>query len=92
MEENKKALDVIREAMKDVIQEMVIKIDDEPQLVFIHKLHINTDGKVEFEFSTPSEKNKDALIPHIENCIKIQIEELTEDSKKWKLSKLFSRT
>ena len=92
MEQNKDSLDVIREAMGNVIQEMIIILDGEHHLVYIQKLKISKKGKVEFEFSTADESKKEALIPHIENCIKIQIEEFIKENKTWKLSSLFSRT
>ncbi|ANM46552.1 head vertex assembly chaperone [Morganella phage vB_MmoM_MP1] len=74
-----KSLGIIKEAMDDVLQEMVIIIDDEPHLVYIQSLDIN-NGKVEFTFSTLSDIPRDVLIPHIENCIKAQIEQFKPKS------------
>ena len=68
------SLDVIKEAVKDVLQEILIIIDDMPHLVYIHSMDIN-DGKIDFSYSTLSELPKDELIPHIQNAIIRQIEE-----------------
>ncbi|QQV88900.1 hypothetical protein [Providencia phage PSTRCR_121] len=67
----KKSEDIIKEAMSSVIMELVILLDGESHLVYIHSLDIN-DGQIEFTFSTLSE-SKDDLVPHIENCIKESI-------------------
>lgn len=68
------SLDVIKEAVKDVLQEILIIIDDNPHLVYIHSMDIK-DGKIDFSYSTLSELPKDELIPHIQNAIIRQIEE-----------------
>lgn len=64
----KKSEDIIKEAMSSVIMEIVILLNGESHLVYIHSLDI-IDGKVEFTFSTLSEISKDELVPHIENCL-----------------------
>lgn len=68
------SLDVIKEAVKDVLQEILIIIDDNPHLIYIHSMDIK-DGKIDFSYSTLSELPKDELIPHIQNAIIRQIEE-----------------
>jgi hypothetical protein len=70
-----KSLDIIKEAMSDVMQEMVIIIDNEPHLVYIQSLDINR-GQVEFTYSTLSDVPKEELVQHIENCIKAQIKNI----------------
>ncbi|QPB12321.1 hypothetical protein [Providencia phage PSTCR6] len=70
----KQSLDIIKEAVKDVLQEILIIIDDKPHLVYIHSMDIK-DGKIDFSYSTLSELPKDELIPHIQNAIIQQIEE-----------------
>lgn len=88
---------IIQEAMKDVKQEIVILLNGEHHLIYIHKVKIDKKGKVTFDFSTPSNYPKDELVPHIENCIKAQYQDFTdfvsqEKGKKWKLLKSFFRT
>jgi len=66
--ESKKILD---EAMKDVIQELLINDEnDVSHLVFIHKVYWDNGLKV--EFSTPDE-NKEELIPLVHDAILAQM-------------------
>ncbi|QQV89432.1 hypothetical protein SJ_14 [Proteus phage SJ_PmiM] len=75
-----KSLNVIQESMKDVIQELLILIDNKPHLVYIHSMDIKK-GKVEYDYSTLSELPPNILEPHIEKCIKAQIENTRVKSK-----------
>lgn len=88
------AHNMVKEAMKDVKQEMVIVLDGEHHLVYIHNINIEKSGQVTIDFSTPSEGMKDMLLPHVEACLKQQYLDYLEQEKtrKWKLSRLFSRT
>lgn len=94
MKNTEEAHNLIKEAMKDVKQEMVILLDGENHLIYIHSINIDKKGQITFDFSTPSNDKKDVLIPHIEQCIKAQYQDYIhqEKHKKWKLLKLFSRT
>lgn len=68
---SKKILD---EAMKDVIQELLINDEnDVSHLVFIHKVYWDNGLKV--EFSTPDD-NKEALIPLVHDAILAQMSEV----------------
>lgn len=87
------AHNLIKESMKDIKQEMVIILDGENHLVYIHEINIDKTGKIEFKFSTPSEDKKEELLPHIEKCIQLQYEDyvVQERDKKWKSLKSFFR-
>lgn len=62
-----KSKKLIKEAMKDVIAEFVIKLsDDESHLVYITKFEIKPNGEVVYDFSTFDQSKKSELIPHIE--------------------------
>lgn len=67
-----KSHSIIKEAMASVIQEMVIKLDGEEHIVYIHELDIKPNGEVAVKFSTPSDK--DILYPHVMQCLKSQFE------------------
>lgn len=68
-----KSHSIIKDAMKNVIQEIVIKLEDgSSHLVYITGLNIE-DGKVSIDWSTPSEDMKEVIGPHVEECIKKQI-------------------
>lgn len=82
-----KSLNVIQESMKSVIQELLILIDNKPHLVYIHSIDIK-NGKVEYDYSTLSDLPKDILEPHIEKCIKPQIEN-TEVKKGFSIFDIF---
>ncbi|WPJ49531.1 hypothetical protein RCIP0021_00103 [Klebsiella phage RCIP0021] len=78
MDIESKAKNYIDEAMKDVIQELLI--NDEKgvaHLVYIHKVFWDHGLKV--EFSTPDE-DKEALIPLVHDAFYAQIKELEKGS------------
>ena len=83
----RKSHEIIQEAMKTVIQEIVIKLNGQSHLVYVHKLNISPSGEVTIEFSTPSEAHKDELYPHVEACVKQQIQSALKTKKKslWKI-------
>lgn len=79
-----KAKSILDEALKDVIQEILI-LDEkgESHLVYIHKVFWNNGLRV--EFSTPDE-NKDKLTPLVHDAIMKQIGEIkvkNEDVSLW---------
>lgn len=79
-----KSFDIVKESMKDVIQEMVITLEDSSaHIVYIQSINFD-NSKLTVEFSTLSEDRKEELGPHVENCIKIQINEIMNSSKKRK--------
>ena len=83
----KKSHEIIQEAMKTVIQEIVIKLNGQSHLVYVHGLDISPKGEVSIEFSTPSEAHKEELYPHVEACVKQQIQDALKPKKKslWNL-------
>lgn len=85
------SLSIVREAMKDVKQEMIIIIDGVHHIVYIHDISMPKTGEIAVDFSCLSEE-KEVLWPHVVECVKIQINELKGKHTKWKLSNLFSRT
>lgn len=52
---------LIQEAMKDVIQELIIVDGEESHLVYIYKINL-VKGKLNVEYSTPSEKDIKDLV------------------------------
>lgn len=81
-----KSVELVQTAMKDVISEFLIKLEDESQhIVYIHSFDIDNNGCIEYDFSTPSTDRKAELIPHIEIIFKTMI----EDFGKSKKSKMF---
>lgn len=86
-----KAHELIKESMGRVKQEILIRTDDGDYIVYIQDISMKPNGEVSIEFSTPNEDMKDILYPHVVQCIKNQIEEYTKE-RRWKLSRLFSRT
>ena len=65
----------------------MIKLNGRSHLVYVHKLNISPSGEVTIEFSTPSEAHKDELYPHVEACVKQQIQSALKTKKKslWKI-------
>lgn len=71
MDIEQKTKSILDDAMKDVIQELLINDqNDVPHLVYIHKVYWDNGLKV--EFSTPDE-NKDELTPLVHDAIFAQI-------------------
>lgn len=78
----KESLKIIQNAMENVIQEILITLEDgSNHLVYITKLDWN-NGQVIIDFATLDQDRKAELIPHVEKCIKIQIEEALAQRKK----------
>lgn len=77
-----KSLDLIRKGLKNVKQEMIIKIDDQYHIVYINNIGIDENGECYIEFSTPDESMKDELYVHVEKCVKLQIESIIEQREK----------
>ncbi|AAQ17669.1 gp40 head vertex assembly chaperone [Aeromonas phage Aeh1] len=81
--------DVLEEALKDVKQELVILVDGEPFLAYIHELTYK-DGQVHIDWSTPHSEEeimKDELFKHVQAAIQAQITE----GKECQSNNLFSR-
>lgn len=69
------SLDVIKQAMENVIQEIVITLEDGTyHIVYLTKFEINGSA-ISYEFNTPDESRKPDLIPHIEHILKMQIQQ-----------------
>ncbi len=85
----KKSLDIVQKAMENVIQEILVTLEDgSNHMVYVTLLRAEEDGRVTLEFSTLDESRKAELTPHVENCIKIQIQQALAEKKK-KRFKLF---
>ncbi|WJZ27912.1 head vertex assembly chaperone [Serratia phage 92A1] len=83
-----KSLGLVKEAMKNVIQEMVV-IDKEGTHHIAYITHLEyTGGQVIFEFNTPSE-NKDIVQELAQQCLEAQIKEVMNRPKRKKLFGLF---
>lgn len=76
---------LIQEAMKTVLQEMII-IDEEGEhhIVYIHSVGYDPEQKgVVVDYSTPSDRNH--VYPHVIKALQSQIAEVEENMKKEKL-------
>lgn len=87
----KKSLEIVQKAMENVVQEILITLEDgEEHIVYVTSLDLNERGQVSLEFSTLDESRKADLAPHVEKCIKIQIQQAhAEIMRKKKRFKLF---
>lgn len=82
-----KSLDIIKESMKGVIQEILLTLPDgTAHMVYITGLKMSDTVKdeVEVSFNTPSTDRKAELYEHVENCVKIQLEQQFKEIKKKK--------
>lgn len=73
---------LIQEAMKTVIQELII-VDEEGEhhIVYIHNVEYDPDTKgIVVDYSTPSDR--DVVYPHIIKALTAQIKEAEEKLKK----------
>lgn len=78
-----KSLGVVRDAMKDVIQEILIELPDgTAHIVYIMGLKFSDKNQIEVDFNTPSEDRKDELYVHVEKCVRIQLQEYFSKNKK----------
>ena len=81
--------DVLDEALKDIKQELVVLVDGEPFIAYIHDLTYN-EGRVHIDWSTPHSEEeimKDELFKHVQAAIQAQIKE----GKECQSNNLFSR-
>lgn len=70
----KESKNILDEALKDVIQEILITDEDgKAHLVYVHRIFWDNGLKV--EFSTPDD-NKEALIPLVHDAIFAQISDI----------------
>ncbi|UPW42404.1 head formation protein [Salmonella phage CF-SP2] len=79
-----RSMDIIKKAMDNVVQEILITLEDGSQhIVYVTSIDSVDGTGVSVGFSTLSEDRKAELAPHVEKCIKIQIEQaLVERNKK----------
>ena len=73
---------LIQEAMKTVIQELII-VDEEGEhhIVYIHNVEYDPDTKgIMVDYSTPSDR--DVVYPHVIKALTAQIKEAEEKLKK----------
>ncbi len=71
-----KSLGIIKDAMKDVKQEILIKLEDgTDHIVYITEIQISGNG-VSYGFSTPSEDRKVELTVHVEKILQMQLNDL----------------
>lgn len=76
------SLKIVQQAMDNVIQEILITLEDgTSHLVYVTKLNWN-NGQVELDFATLDSERKAELTPHVEKCIRIQLEEALKTSVK----------
>ncbi|ASD52018.1 head vertex assembly chaperone [Pseudomonas phage PspYZU05] len=84
-----KSLEVIKEAMSNVIQEILITLEDgTTHMVYVMALDA-TDKGIKVEFNTPSKDRKDELAVHVEKCIIAQINSVTKQRRKSWLKSFF---
>lgn len=68
-------------AKSKTIMELEIEHDGQVHPVFITKLEMGKNGKVEMDFACRDDM-RDILAPHIERCIQLQLEEAHRSKKK----------
>ncbi|WFG77665.1 head vertex assembly chaperone [Escherichia phage vB_VIPECOOM01] len=69
------SLKIIKSAMENVIQEIVIKLEDgSTHIVYVTKLDW-VDGKVIMDFAVLDQERKAELAPHVEKCITMQLQD-----------------
>lgn len=87
-----KSLDIIQEAMKSVIAEFVLTLEDgSSHIVYIHDFSFDDDGKIEYSFSTLSKSRKDELVPHIEKIFEELAKQRQPELKPTKLPYFFKK-
>lgn len=84
---------LIHEAMKNVIQEMIVVDEDgEHHIIYIHGLGIDqeTDGFY-VDYSTPSDRNH--VYPYMIKALQLQIDDIYKEIKQksiwWKIKQFF---
>lgn len=78
-----RSAEIVKKAMENVIQEILITLEDgSNHVVYVTSLTAIEGGGVSLEFSTLSEDRKAELTPHVEKCIKMQIEHSLKEKKK----------
>ncbi|EQA7786783.1 hypothetical protein ACX818_001377 [Acinetobacter baumannii] len=82
-----KSFDIIKESMKDVKQEILIKLKDgTDHIVYLHDCIIDNNGKMVVDFSTLSEDRKVEIGEAVEACMQAQFtESLSRKSKRKKI-------
>lgn len=76
-----KSLSIIKDAMKDVRQEIIIKLEDgTDHIVYVGDVTIS-GSRVHYGFSTPSEDRKDELAKHVDHIIKLQMADIQSKKK-----------
>lgn len=70
------SLDLIKESMANVIQEIIIDLDGKSYLVYLTRINIDPSGKVEFDFNTFNQEDIEMLRPHVEKCLLQQIKSI----------------
>ncbi|ANA49387.1 head formation protein [Salmonella phage SEA1] len=78
-----KSLDIVKKAMSNIVQEILLTLEDgSSHIVYVTSINHN-GNEISVDFSTLSEDRKAELAPHVEKCVKIQIEQaLAERNKK----------
>lgn len=78
-----KSVEIIKDAMKNVLAEFVIKLEDDSQhMVYITHFEIQRSGKIDYSFATLSEDRKNELVPHIETIFKQMLNESKKETKR----------
>ncbi|QAY01220.1 head vertex assembly chaperone [Aeromonas phage ZPAH1] len=72
--------DIIKEALRNVTQELVIRIGDDHYLTYVHDVQFH-DGKMHIDWSTPHEEEKEILFPHVQRALIAQFN--FEEAKPW---------
>lgn len=85
-----RSLKIVQDAMENVIQEILLTLEDgSAHMVYITKLDISPSGQVDLEFSTLEQDRKAELAPHVEQCVKIQIQQAMKEYKPKKRFNIF---
>lgn len=74
------AHDLIKESLKNVIQELIIiDKDGEHHMVYIHCVGVDENGQLAVDFSTPS--NSDHVYPYLVDALTLQIKQIAEEHR-----------
>lgn len=78
------SLKIVRSAMENVIQEILITLEDgSHHIVYITKLDW-VDGKIVMDFAVLDQDRKAELAPHVEKCVTMQVQQAFNERTKKK--------
>lgn len=81
-----KSFEIVKEAMKDVKQELLLTLEDGTNhVVYIHDCRVLNNGQVETDFSTLTEGRQEEIAHGVEMCMRSQLDRPSHVPKKRRL-------